>query len=121
MARGTPAATSVPDDGAVVALTAAPADGDIIDVAGSTAFLVVDNASGGSINVTILNPNTEYGLDVADRVVAVAAGARRHIPLPSYMKQPPGTLDVGIDVGGKLLVNYSAVTSVTRGVGKLGA
>lgn len=120
MARGTPATTSVPDAGAVVALSAAPTDGDIIEFAANT-FLVVDNASGGSINVTLVNPNTEYGLDVADRVVAVAAGARKHIPVPSYMKQPVGTLDASVDVGGKVLVNYSAVTSVTRGVGKLGA
>lgn len=121
MARGTPAATSVPDGGAVVALNAAPVDGDIIADSGSGAFLVVANGSGGSINVTILNPNTEYGLDVADRVVPVAAGATKHIPLPTYMRQDLGTLDGGIDVGGKLLVNYSSVTTVTRGVGKLGA
>lgn len=120
MARGTPATQAVPDDGAVVALTAAPADGDIVELAANT-FLVVANGSGASIDVTILNPNTEYGLDVADRVVAVAAGATKHIPVPSYMKQPVGTLDVGVDVGGKVLVNYSAVTTVTRGVGKLGA
>jgi hypothetical protein len=109
------------DAGAVVALTAAPVDGDIIADSGANCFLVVDNGSGGSINVTILNPNTEYGLDVADRVIAVAAGARKHIPIPAYMRQPLGTLDLGVDVGGKVLVNYSAVTTVTRGVGKLGA
>lgn len=121
MARGTPAATSVVADGAVVALTAAPVDGDTIDASGYGSFLVVANGSGGSINVTIVNPNSEYGLDVPDRVVPVAAGATKHIPLPAYMRQPAGTLDGGIDVSGKVLVNYSAVTTVTRGVGKLAA
>src|SRR5687767_741149 len=116
MARGTPATQVIPDAGLVVALTAAAADGDIVD-AGNGVFIVVDNASGASINVTFLNPKTYNGLDVADRVVAVAAGARKHIPIPVMFKQ-----DADAVTGpGQALVDYSAVASVTRGVARFGA
>lgn len=120
MARGTPATQDATDRlGAVVALTAAPADGDIAE-GGAGIYLVVANGSGASINVTLPNPNTLYGDDVADRIIPVAAGTTRHIPLPANMKQDTGTMDGGIDVGNKILVNYSAVTTVTRGVAKFG-
>jgi hypothetical protein len=124
MARGTPT-TQVSDSrtGVAVALTAAPADGDIVAAAagdlaagGPTYYARVANGSGAPINVTLVNPQTLYGDDVADRVVPVAAGATRDIPLPSSFRQDPGTMDVGVDVGNKILVNYSAVTTVTRGI-----
>jgi hypothetical protein len=124
MARGTPTTqVSDPRTGAVVALTAAPADGDIVAAAtgdlaagGPTYYARVANGSGGSINVTLVNPQTLYGDDVADRVVAVAAGVTRDIPLPASFRQDLGTMDVGIDVGNKILINYSSVTTVTRGI-----
>lgn len=114
MARGTPVTqTADSRTGVVVALTAAPVDGDI--VTSDANYLRVLNGSGGSINVTLVNPQTLYGDDVADRVIAVAAGATRDIPIPASFRQDLGTLDGGIDVGGKVLVDYSAVASVTRG------
>lgn len=112
MARGNPSTQTIGYDGAVVALTAAPADGDIVE--GGT-LLVVANGSGASVDVTLVNPNTQDGLAVANRVVAVAAGATKHIPVPSRMAQDVDALEGA----GKVLVNYSAVTTVTRGVGKL--
>lgn len=124
MARSAPT-TQVSDSrtGVAVALTAAPVDGDIVAAAtgdlaagGSTYYARVANGSGGSINVTLVNPQTLYGDDVVDRVVAVAAGATRDIPLPASFRQPAGTMDAGIDVGDKILINYSAVTTVTRGI-----
>lgn len=124
MARGTPT-TQVSDSrtGVVVALSAAPADGDIVapatgDLAagGSRYWARVNNGSGAPINVTLVNPQTLYGDDVADRVVAVAAGVTRDIPLPASFRQDVGTMDVGVDVGNKILLNYSSVTSVTRGI-----
>jgi|SRR5688572_3556787 len=114
MARATPATQNVTADGAVIALTAAVADGDIAD-GGDGVFLVVDNASGGSINVTLQTEATWRGLAVADRVIAVAAGARKHIPLPAYLRQPSDA----VTGPGQVLVDYSAVTSVTRAVAKL--
>lgn len=118
MARGTPA-TQLSDSrtGVVVALTAAPADGDI--VTSDATHAVVANGSGGSINVTLVNPKTYNGDDVADRVVAVAAGVTRHIPIPASFRQDLGATDVGIDVGGKVLINYSSITTVTRGIARL--
>jgi hypothetical protein len=124
MARSTPT-TQVSDvrTGVVVTLTAAPVDGDIVAAAsgdlaagGPTYYARVLNGSASSINVTLVNPLTYYGDDVADRVVAVAAGATRDIPLPVSFRQPVGATDLGIDVGNKILVNYSAVTTVTRGI-----
>lgn len=120
MARGTPATQVIGSGGLVVALTAAPADGDIVDMSGAGTFVEVANGSGGSINVTILNPQEYNGLDVADRVVAVAAGTTAKIPVPAFFKQDVGTMDAGIDVGGKALINYSAVATVTRGVARFG-
>ena len=112
MARGNPGTQSIGYDGAVVALSAAPADGDIVE-AGT--FLVVLNGSGGSINITIVNPNTRHELAVVNRVIAVAAGTTRHIPIPSDMAQDSDA----VEGANKVLVNYSAVTTVSRGVGKL--
>jgi len=113
MARTSPATQVVVDAGLAVALTAPSVDGDIVE-AGRT-FLIVDNASGASINVTLVNPNTVEGLDVADRVVAVAAGARKHIPVPTQFKQASDA----VEGPSAALVNYSAVASVTRAIVRL--
>lgn len=111
MARGNPTTQVVDLAGAEIVLAAAPADGDIVD-AGTV--LVVNNGSGGSINVTIVNPQTRNGLAIANRVMAVPAGKTKHLPIPSSMAQ-----DVDAAEGaGKVLVNYSAVTTVSRGVGR---
>lgn len=119
MARGLPA-TQVADarTGLVVALTAAPADGDSAADGGTGVYAVVENGSGAPIDVTLVNPQTLYGDDVADRVVSVAAGVTRHIPLPASFKQDLGTMDGGVDVGGKVLINYSAVATVARGIAR---
>lgn len=84
-------------------------DGDIVD-AGNGTWLTVTNGSGSPINVTIQNPQTYEGLDVADRVVSVAAGATKDIPVTPMFKQPT---DASVGPG-RALVDYSAVTSVTR-------
>lgn len=74
-------------------------------------FLHVKNASGGSINVTIVTPVTQSGLALADQVVAVAAGAEKMIgPFA------PATFNDSSDV---VNVTYSAVTSITVGVFRL--
>lgn len=116
MARSTPATQVITDAGRVVALTAPNADGDIAD-AGNGTFLVVDNASGGSVTVTLVNPKTYNGLDVADRIVAVPAGQRWHIPIPVMFRQDSDA----VEGPGQALVNYSAVASVTRGIGRFGS
>jgi len=118
MARSLPA-TQVADDrlGLVVALAAPNADGD--SVTSDATHAVVANGSGASINVTLLNPRTLYGDDVADRIIAVAAGATRHIPLPASFRQDVGATDLGVDVSNMVLINYSAVASVTRGIARL--
>lgn len=121
MARTTPATQVIPDAGLTVTLTAPSVDGDIVTLDGSGVFIEVLNGSGGSINVTLSNPQTYNGLDVADRVVAVPAGANKKIPIPAFYTQDLGTMDLGVDVGGKVLVNYSAVASVTRGIARFGA
>jgi hypothetical protein len=113
MARTSPATQVVVDAGLAVTLTAPSVDGDIAEAGRS--FAIVDNASGVSINVTLSNPNTVEGLDVADRVVAVAAGARKLIPIPSQFKQATDA----VEGPGMALINYSAVASVTRAIVRL--
>jgi hypothetical protein len=93
-------------DGVDMALAAAAA-GDTAPV-GAGYNLLVNNASGGSINVTLVVPgNLVTGDAFPDKVVAVAAGQLRAIPL----------LDVYADPSdGQARVNYSATASVTRAV-----
>lgn len=69
-------------------------------------LLQVANASAASVNVTVVTPGVVDGdLTIADRVVAVAAGATRIIGrLGDVYRQPSD---------GTVHVNYSAVTSVT--------
>lgn len=67
-------------------------------------WLEVVNASGGSINCTIVVPGTTYGQPNPDVVVAVPAGQRRHIgPLPRGLANTSGLVDV----------LFSATASVT--------
>jgi hypothetical protein len=109
MARLTPARV-VPDyNGAVVTPGAPNADGDIL-TPGDT--LVVVNASGGSINVTVDVTATYETVPVSDIVGAVAAG------VTAAFKVPPARLaaqasDAAVGPT-KVLVNYSAQADVTR-------
>jgi hypothetical protein len=73
-------------------------------VGGQSVHLLVNNGSGGSINVVLTTPETVEGtLAVADRTIAVAAGAIREIPVPSRYNNSSGVATVVC----------SAVTSVT--------
>ena len=78
-----------------------PGDGDTV--------LHIKNGSGSSINVTIQTGGTFEGEAVADKVVAIAAGAEKLIGRfrPALYNQPAGA------DGGKVLVDFSAVTTVT--------
>jgi hypothetical protein len=95
-------------------LTAPTVDNDVVDV--GRCFLMVDNASGSSVTVTVVTPETVDGLAITDRAVAVAAGGIELIPLTStHYRQSAASADVPSDAG-RAYVNYSAVASVTRGV-----
>ena len=73
-------------------------------LAAERTFLWVKNGSGASINVTITTPGTIDGLSIADRVVAVPAGADRLIAVPdTFYRSSDGLADVA----------YSAITTVT--------
>jgi hypothetical protein len=112
MARATPTAIVPTLTGAVLALSAAPVDGDILSP-GDT-YLIVNNGSGGSITVTIQTTATKGGLDVADAGGPVAAGVQRVFgPLPSSLFAQASDAVTGPN---KVLVDYSAVTTVTRAV-----
>jgi hypothetical protein len=104
MARTEVTAQEVVLTGLEPALTAANADGDIVEC-GATVFLWVDNASGGEVDVTIQTP-----LTVAENVVAVPAGDVRLIGpiVRRAFGQPTG------DDKGKAYVDFESVTSVTR-------
>lgn len=92
------------DAGVAIAFSPASAGGDVVPVDAQT-VLLVNNGSGASINVTIVTPGTEGGLAIADRVVAVAAGAIEAIgPFGGMYKD---SVTDGADV------SYSATASVT--------
>lgn len=117
MARTSVTTQTITRAGLNKALTGPVADGDIIDA--GPVILEVANDSGASITVTVQTPGTIEGLAIADLAVAVPASGTREIgPFPpSVFAQP---LDA-VDGPGRVLVDYSAVTSVTRCVKKLGA
>lgn len=73
-------------------------------------MLVVDNASGGSINVTfVAKKGCSNGGVLHDKVVAVAAGAREFLPpVSTEFYNDPDT--------GRVQVTFSSVVTVTVGV-----
>ena len=89
-------------------------DGDVFD-AGAVA-LYVDNGSGGSINVTFRTPTVIDGLDLEELIVAVPAGESRLVgPFPKRtFGQLAGAVESGGNDAGRVYVDYSAQTSVTR-------
>lgn len=110
MARVSLATQKVTAAGLAPALTAPTVDGDVID--SNDAAVMVTNASGASINVTIQTPATAAGLAVEERIVAVAAAATKLIgPFPREIYGQPSGADKG-----RVYINYSAQASVTRGV-----
>lgn len=93
--------------GVTLTFAAAAGGGDTFKAEDDLSRLLVKNDSAGSINVTITVPATVAGLAVSSRVVAVAAGAIRAIPLLMvYVDPADGLLDI----------TYSAVTTVTVAV-----
>lgn len=107
MARTTRTAVSVAQPSAVITpWTPDNANGEQFAYAGGRNKLVVNNASGGSINVTVkATPSLTLpdGTTVADKVVAVAAGAIRVIAEASTELQADQNV----------YVDYSASASVT--------
>lgn len=106
------AAQVITDDGIVPAYVAAPGAGagNGSSLAGSGDIVLhVKNGGGSSINVTVITGGTLEGEPVTDKVIAVANGSEKMIgPFkPAVFNQPSGT-----DIG-KVLVEYSAITSVT--------
>src|ERR1044072_4700994 len=99
-----------------MAAFAAAADGHVIDA--GNVRLVVNNASGSSVNVTAQATAAVGALDVEDLVVPVAAGAPAGIgPFPkTIFGQPAGANESGSDDQGRVYVNVSLATSVTAAV-----
>jgi hypothetical protein len=96
--------------GAAVTFEAANALGNSFRPARGRA-VHVKNGSVSSMNVTLPTPATADGLAVADRVIAVAAGAHTVVALGAasgagIYAQPDGSVNL----------DYSAVTSVTVAV-----
>lgn len=108
MARTALTTQKVIDAGLEAAFTAANVDGHSIDGDGDV-VLEVMNGGGAPINVTIQTGGTLAGKAVADTVVAVTNGERRHIGRfrADLYNQPSGS------DAGRVLVDFSDVTTVT--------
>jgi hypothetical protein len=92
--------------GLTAAYTGPTVDGDSIMNNGAR-LLHVTNGSGSSINVTVNLGRTIDGQAIAAKVHAIAAGASKFIgPFGVNYSQPTG----------EVLVDYSAITTVTRAV-----
>ncbi|GAA2817465.1 hypothetical protein [Kribbella solani] len=110
MARTDVATQKIVGTGLAPNMTQPTVDGDVID-SGSVAVMVT-NGSGASINVTAQTPAKSAGLDVAENIVAVAAGATQLIgPFPKGTYGQPSGADEG-----RVYIDYSAQASVTRAV-----
>lgn len=110
MARDLLATQTATQAGLTATFSAANAAGHWIEPG---SILEVVNGSGGSIDVTLITQETRAGLAVSDQVIAVGAGARKHIHVPKADQAPfLVPIDGGAD-DGMIHVDFSAVTSVT--------
>lgn len=100
------ATTTVGLTGAAVAYTAAAGGGDDCQT-GAGVLLLVKNGDASDHTVTLATPGTVNGLAIADRAVAVAAGAEMAIPITNDYRNP---------ATGRASITYDAVTSVTVAV-----
>jgi hypothetical protein len=108
MARDIPAIQQNAAIGITPVYTAVSVNNDQI-VNNARRVLVVKNGGAGSLNVTIKAPMaaTVGGIPLADKVVPVVAGAEGHFgPWGAEWNQPDGNV----------YIDYSVITSVTRGV-----
>lgn len=96
-----------------VALTFhAAASGDKVSGAGAHVAIIVTNASGSSVNLTVDPPGqTDYGVATPSKVIAVAAGATKAIPMLSLYRDPADSYLVSL--------TWSATTDVTFAVVRL--
>lgn len=92
------------------ALVAAAVGGDTAEV-GPGLFLYVANASAVTVTVTLDTPGTADGHAIADGTLVVLAADDGFIPLTNIFRGSTG----------RASITYSAVTTVTVGVFKLGA
>lgn len=112
MARTSVVTQKITRAGLAPALTAVTVDGDIID--SGPVILHVANAGGAAVTVTVQTPITVDGIALTDLAVSVPAGQAREIgPFPDRTFRQPAAAPVG---AGRVLVDYSAITSVTRAV-----
>lgn len=92
----------VPTSGLTATVNPASAGGDKVP---PDSIMRVVNDSAGSINVTLVTPQTVDGdLAVADRVVAVGATSHQYVRVPRLYRNP---------ADGLVDVTWSATTSVT--------
>ena len=104
-----PAANIVVGSGSLVAtpVYTAVASSNNVRNPGRGVILHVKNGSGGSVNVTLVGQANLDGAVIQSKVVAVPAGAERHIYVnPALYNYSDGTFDV----------NFSATASVTMAV-----
>lgn len=112
MARTSVTTQQIVRTGLAANLTGPVIDGDIID--SGNVILYVKNDSGAPVTVTVQTGATYQGYPVGDQTVSVPAAGFRFIgPLPAGTFNQPTDAAVG---AGRVLVDYSAVTSVTRAV-----
>lgn len=78
--------------GGAITLNSAASGPHTVDCSSGRAFLVVANASGGSITVTITTPGTVDGLAVDDRAVSIGNGVTSYIPLNPAVYGPVATV-----------------------------
>ena len=96
------------------AMGAANADGfSVMNDGDKRTFFMCKNASGAPITLTIQTYATRDGLAVAERTIAVAAGAR--------VITGPFSAALYNRTDGLVYVDFSAVTSVTFGAYRLGS
>lgn len=103
MARDTIPTYSASPAGQTVTYLAATAANNALVENNGRVVLIANNATGGSLNVTVVTGGTVGGLAIADQVIAVAAGATRLLgPFPVDTFNQPGTSTLHVDVSGNM-------------------
>jgi hypothetical protein len=96
----------VPLSGTAVTFVSAAGGGDTCQT-GAGVLLLVKNGDAAPHTVTLVTPGTVNGLALADRAIAVAAGAQQAIPVSNDYRNPST---------GRASITYDGVTSVTVAV-----
>ena len=111
MARTTLSVQNIVRASLTPSYTAAETDGHAFDNTGERVFLHVKNASGVSVDLTVVTPNSVDGCAIADKIVSIPAGDNYMVgPFPKGLYEQ---VDTTLSLARAIWFQCSPTTSVT--------